>query len=499
MKATVVTSALGAVDTPLLAIAVGKTDGSFALPTSLGDLDRATGGILARALVAGDFKAGRDETLIVYPTSGKAQRVLLVGMGKAGDAPRSAVRRAAGVAARRARAMGARALAFAVARESRGDLTPKELGQVAVEGAEEGAWAFTELKQPSEEIKPDVQDLVLVTSSEEQKEVEAGRATGTAVAAGQVLTRFLQMQPGNVCTPTYLAARAQELAKQHGFKLTVLDLAAIKKEGMGALLAVAQGSAQEPRFIVLEYQGGSGAPVCLIGKGVTFDSGGISIKPAQNMEEMKFDMSGAAAVLGTFEALGRLKPKVNVVGLIPSTENLPSGTAVKPGDVVKSHLGKTIEIVNTDAEGRLILCDALSYARRFKPACMLDAATLTGAVVIALGNAATGIMGTDDRLLEEVRAAGERAGERCWPLPLWEDYREQIKSDIADVKNSGGRGAGTITGAWFLREFVDTAPWVHLDIAGTAYTDKDAAFRTKGPTGIGVRLFTEFILRRASA
>jgi leucyl aminopeptidase len=278
----------------------------------------------------------------------------------------------------------------------------------------------------------------------------------------------------------------------------VLGPADLRVEGLGALLAVAQGSAQEPRFIVLDYRGaGDAAPIVLVGKGITFDSGGISIKPAASMEEMKYDMSGAAAVLGTFEALGRLRPSLNVVGLIPSTENLPSGTAVKPGDVIKSHFGKTIEIVNTDAEGRLILCDALSYARRYKPAAVIDAATLTGAVVIALGNQASAVMGNDDALAAEVRDAGERAGERCWPLPLWDEYRDLVKSDIADVKNAGGRGAGSIAGGWFLREFVEGYPWVHLDIAGTAYTDTEAPHQTKGPTAFGVRLFSEFLLRRA--
>src|SRR6058998_2419696 len=309
------------------------------------------------------------------------------------------------------------------------------------------------------------------------------------------------MQPANVCTPSYLADRAKQLADAYGFTLTTLDRAAMRQEGMGALLAVAQGTEQEPRFIVLQYRGAGDAapPIVLVGKGVTFDSGGISIKPAQNMEDMKFDMSGAAAVLGTFEVLGALKPKLNVVGLIPATENLPSGTAVKPGDVVKSHLGKSIEIINTDAEGRLILCDALSWARRYKPAAAIDAATLTGAVVIALGHHAIGMMGNDEALLAEVRDAGERAGERCWPLPLWDEYRELLKSDVADIKNSGGRAAGTIAGAWFLREFVDGFPWVHLDIAGTAYLEGEGASHAKGPTAIGVRLFTEFLLKRAGA
>ncbi len=304
------------------------------------------------------------------------------------------------------------------------------------------------------------------------------------------------MLPGNICTPTYLANVARDLAQRHGFEITVLDKAAIVREKMGALMSVAQGSAEEPRFIALEYKGAAGPPVVLIGKGVTFDTGGISIKPAQNMEDMKYDMSGAAAVLGTFEALGLLKPKVHVVGLIPSTENMPSGTAVKPGDVVTSHLGKTIEIINTDAEGRLILCDALSYARRYQPAAVIDIATLTGAIVVALGHTAAGVMGSDEQLVEEVRAAGEKAGERVWPLPLWEDYRELMKSDIADVKNSGGRPAGSISAGWFLREFVDGFPWAHLDIAGTAYTDREEPTRVKGPTGMGVRLFTEFVLAR---
>jgi leucyl aminopeptidase len=265
---------------------------------------------------------------------------------------------------------------------------------------------------------------------------------------------------------------------------------------MGALLSVAQGSAEEPRFIAIEYRGSDAAPVVLIGKGVTFDTGGISIKPAQNMEDMKYDMSGAAAVLGTFEMLGRLKPKVHVVGLIPSTENMPSGAAVKPGDVVTSHLGKTIEVINTDAEGRLILADALSYARRYEPAAVVDIATLTGAIVVALGHSASGVMGSDEKLVEELRGAGDRADERIWPLPLWDDYRDLIKSDIADVKNSGGRPAGSISAGWFLREFVDGFPWAHLDIAGTAYSDREDASRVKGPTGVGVRLLSEFVLGR---
>ncbi len=493
MTSSITTQPLAQIQTPLLAIALAQGN---ALPPSLADLDGATGGALARALASGDFKGKKDETLLVYG-AGPAQRVLLVGVGKAAEVGRGALRRAAAVAAKRAKGLGTGTLTFAAPAAARGGTSPRDLAQVIVEGAMQGGWQFTELKQPSEDRKPDVERVELAIDG---KDAEAGRRVGDAVAAGHRLARNLQMQPGNVCTPSYLAEQAQLLADTHGFRLTVLDREAIATEGMGALLAVAQGSRQEPRFIVLEYRGaGEAAPVVLVGKGITFDAGGISIKPAQNMEDMKYDMSGAAAVLGTLEALGQLQPNVNVVGVIPAAENLPSGTAVKPGDVVKSHFGKTIEIVNTDAEGRLVLCDALSWVRRFKPAAVLDAATLTGAVVVALGNHAIGLMGNDEALLAEVRDAGERAGERCWALPLWDEYRDLVKSEIADVKNSGGRGAGTIAGGWFLREFVDGYPWVHLDIAGTAYTDADAPHQAKGPTAIGVRLFTEFVLQRARA
>src|SRR5881397_3939507 len=444
MTSGVASAPLAQVDTPLLAVALGQ--GSV-LPASLADLDRAAGGVVARVITSGDFKGKRDETTLLYPTGAKPERVLLVGLGKPGEVTRTAIRRAAAVAAKRARALGAKQLAFAVAPEARNGVTARDLGQAAVEGAAQGAWTFTELKATPDEPKSEVEGVTLVCDPQEMKEVAAGQRVGDAVAAGHRLTRQLQMLPGNVCTPSYLAERAKHLADQHGFTLTVFDRAKLQKEGMGALLAVAQGSDQEPRFIVLEHRGaGDAPPVALVGKGVTFDSGGISIKPAQNMEDMKFDMSGAAAVLGTFETLGLLKPKVNVVGLIPATENLPSGHAVKPGDVVKSHFGKTIEIINTDAEGRLILCDALSYVRRFKPAAVIDIATLTGAVVVALGQVAIGAMGNDEALLAEVREAGERAGERCWPLPLWDDYRELLKSDIADLKNSGDRAGPAAAG-----------------------------------------------------
>lgn len=497
MNSSVVTTPLAQVDTPLLAVIVAA---GTALSPALAELDRGAGGSPGRAFSSGDFKGKKDETALFYGAA-PVTRVLLVGVGKTGDVTRSSLRRAAAVAGKRARGLGVARFALAVAPEARNNVPARDVGQVLAEGASHGCWAFTELKKPPEEPRVEVDAVTIVTNAAEQKEVEAGRAVGAAIAEGARLTRWLQMLPGNTCTPSFLAEQAREVAKRNGQVVTTLDLAAIRREGMGALLAVAQGSAQEPRFIVLEYAGGAKGtpPVVLVGKGVTFDSGGISIKPAQSMEEMKFDMSGAAAVLGTFEALGRLKLAVNVVGVIPATENLPSGTAVKPGDVIRSYSGKTIEIINTDAEGRLILCDALWFVKRLNPAAVIDAATLTGAVTVALGSQASGLMGNDEGLMAEVQSAGERAGERCWPFPLWEEYHDLLKSEIADVKNSGGRGAGTIAGGWFLKEFVEGYPWVHLDIAGTAYTDGEGPHQTRGPTGVGVRLFSEFVLRRAGA
>jgi leucyl aminopeptidase len=497
MNVAVVVAAPEAFETPLLAVAVPKQ--GKALPAPLAKLDAAAAGVLTRLFTSGEFAGGRDECAVVYTTGIPAGRVLLVGMGKPEEVGRSAVRRAAAVAARRAKALGTGALAFAVPAELRGSVTASDLGQVAVEGVEQGAWLFDEYKaEKAEDRKQPVSDFVLLVDPADEADARTSVRIGSAIAAGQALTRRLQVLPPNRCTPAFLAETAQELGAAHGFTVTVLDKAAIEAEGMGALLAVNQGSATEPRFIVLEYKGaGDAPPVALVGKGITFDSGGISIKPAASMEEMKYDMSGAAAVLGAMDAVGRLKPALNVVGVIPSTDNMPGGRAVRPSDVVKAHSGKTIEIVNTDAEGRLILADALSYVKRFKPAAVLDAATLTGAVLVALGQNVSAVMGNDDALVEEVRRAGERSGERVWPLPMYEEYRELNKSDIADVKNSGGRYAGTIAAGWFLREFVEGYPWVHLDVAGTAYAGSDTPPLPKGPAGVPMRLFVEFVLGRA--
>jgi leucyl aminopeptidase len=475
--------------TPLLIVLVPQG----AVPASVAALDAASGGAIARCYAAGDFAGKKDETVLLYP-DGPRPRILLVGIGQPAT-PRGAIRRAAAVGTKRGRIIGVPSAALFVTPEARGTASAREVGQAAAEGAAEGVWHFLEMKRPPEERKPAL-ELVEILAPVETEAVLQGQTTGAAIGAGHLFARGLQVLPGNESPPRRIGEEAAALGKRLGFGVTVLDRAGIVKEGMGALLAVAQGSAEEPRFIVLEYRGADGPPVVLVGKGVTFDTGGISIKPAQNMEDMKYDMSGAAAVLGTFEMLGRLRPRLHVVGLVPSAENMPSGTAIRPGDVVKSHLGKTIEIVNTDAEGRLLLADALSYARRFTPACAVDIATLTGAITIGLGHTATGVMGTDAALVRDLLAAGERADERGWELPLWDEYRELNKSDIADIKNSGGRAAGSISAGWFLREFVDGFPWAHLDIAGTAYTEREDGAMVKGPTGVGVRLFSEFLLAR---
>jgi leucyl aminopeptidase len=466
------------------------------LPTSLGKLDETLDGGLTRIYVSGDFGGKRDDTALAYGR-GALGRVLLVGVGKAPGL--AGIRRGASVGAKRARALGMESIGIYVTPEARGTVSVGDACQALCEGAAQGAWHFPEMKRPPEDPKAPLVRAEVLADAASRADAEAGYARGAAIAAGHLFARGIQMLPPNVCTPAHLAKVASDLAAAHGFDVTVLDPAALQQEGMGALLAVGRGSANPPRFIALEYHGAKGKPLVLVGKGVTFDTGGISIKPASSMEDMKYDMSGAAAVLGTFEMLGRLKPAARVVGLVPSAENMPSADAYRPADVVTSHLGKTIEVINTDAEGRLLLADALSYARRYDPAGVVDITTLTGAIVIGLGGVAAGVMGTDSELVQDLIAAGQRSHERVWELPLWDDYRELIKSDIADVKNSGGRPAGSITAGWFLREFVDGFPWAHVDIAGTAYIDRENAAMVRGPTGMGVRLFSELVLARAAS
>lgn len=493
-------------ETPLLTLAIPEGTRELAGPAAR--VDERLEGAISRLIQSGDFRGKVGETLALYPAPATigAERILLVGIGKAEALDAEQIRRASASATRFAAKH--RLSRFATTLDHAGSATnaisPVDAARAATEGAVLAAFVFDEMKSDVGRDEGDdsparVEEMVILETGEEKAaSLKEGVRIGNALARGENLARRLGNLPGNVATPSYLAAEAERIAGEHGMQATILGPAQLEEEGLSTLLAVARGSQVEPRLIVLEHRRGAEGdrPLVLAGKGLTFDSGGISIKAPLGMEEMKFDMSGGAAVLGAMQAIGELQLPVNVVAVVPSSENLPSGSSMKPGDILKSHLGKTIEVVNTDAEGRLILADALSYLRRFDPAAVVDAATLTGACVIALGHQASAILGNDESLLEEVRAAGDRVHQRVWPLPMFDEYREQIKSDYADIKNTGGRPAGTITGAWFLREFVGDYPWVHIDIAGTAYGDGKLPYQAKGSTGAPTRLFVEWVLGR---
>jgi leucyl aminopeptidase len=476
-------------DAPLLVLALAS---GAALTPALTALDAALGGALGRSLDRKDFRGARDETLVLPGGTKGAQRVLLVGLGKPASIT-GALRRAASVGSRQARKIGTASLAFFAE-----DQSEAAIEAIAV-GLTMGSWEYTTTRSapPEDERKPALESAQILVSDEASANAAVQR--GSAIGNGINLARQLAMLPGNICTPDHLANTARDIASRRGMNVTVLGRAEMKAEKMGSFLAVAQGTPQDPKLIALEHRKGPAGskPVVLIGKGLCFDSGGISIKPAQGMEHMKFDMCGAAGVLGAMDTIGALGLPINVVGLIGSTTNMPSGEAMNPGDVVQSHLGKFIEIVNTDAEGRLVLADVLSYARRFDPAAVIDAATLTGACVVALGHSASGVFGNDQALIDEVLAAGRSSGDTGWQLPLFDDYKELILTDAADIKNTGGRAAGAISAAMFLKEFAETFPWVHLDIAGTAYSETDLGFIPKGPTGVPVSLFVDFVRGRA--
>jgi leucyl aminopeptidase len=441
----------------------------------------------------GDFGGKTGETALLYGQDGPAPRLLLVGLGERELFTLEKLRRAAATVARRARALKLHSAAFSL--PTLPDTAIREIARTVAEGARLGLYRFDRHKSAADDH--DLQTFWLVADEGVLDEATEGAELGTKVAEGTVLARDLANEPSNVATPEYLAERARAIAEKYGMVLDVLDRAGIEEEGLTGLATVSRSASNEPRFIVLEHRGGGDcAPVVLVGKAVTFDSGGISIKPSAGMEDMKFDMSGGSAVLGAMEAAGALDLALNVVALVPATENLPGGDAFKPGDVLRMHSGKTVEIVTTDAEGRLILADALSYATRYEPSAVVDCATLTGACAVALGDHASGLMGNDEDLLAELQTAGETTGERTWPLPLFEEYTEQIKGDTADIKNSGGRRGGALTAGAFLKEFADY-PWAHLDIAGTAYGKKGNAYTIKGATGVPARLLVTFLLGRS--
>ncbi len=460
-------------------------------------VDKASGGYLSGILRRGDMEGRSGAALLVHGTPGiAAGRVLLVGLGKETEFGEKAYRDAVAASVRALKDTGSKNVVITL---SELPVAKRNTDWQARQGAlvvHETLYRSDQLKSKKDKAKPPLSAIAFTVAGKDAKSAAAALDQGEAIARGMDLTRELGNLPANICTPTYLAQQAQKLARECKLKCEVLDRARMEKLGMGSLLSVARGSHQPPRFIVLQYHGGKAKakPVVLVGKGITFDTGGISLKPGAEMDEMKYDMSGAASVLGTFRALAAMKLPLNVVGLIPTTENMPGGAATRPGDIVTSMSGQTIEILNTDAEGRLILCDALTYAERFDPDCVVDVATLTGACVIALGAVASGLMANHDGLAEELLEAGQVSGDRAWQLPLWDDYQEMLKSNFADIPNiSGSRAAGTITGACFLARFTKKYRWAHLDIAGTAWRSG----KEKGSTGRPVPLLTHFLLKRA--
>ncbi|MFN3884696.1 MAG: leucyl aminopeptidase [Rhodocyclaceae bacterium] len=468
----------------------------LSLPAEL--IDNAARGHLSELLRRGDMEGKAGTTLLLHKVPGiEADRVLLVGLGKEREFREKEYRNAIATAVRTLNETGGfdGTLYLTELAVKKRDVAWRVRQAVMV--AHEALYRFDQMKSKKEEVRRPLRKLTFcVERRGELAAAEAALHEGQAIAAGMETMKNLANLPGNVCTPTYLAEQARALATQHGLGVEVLGREEMERLGMNALLAVARGSKEPPQLIILKYQGGkpSDKPIVLVGKGVTFDSGGISLKPSQDMDEMKFDMSGAASVLGAIEAAARMKLPLNLIAVVPTVENMPGGNATRPGDIVTSMSGQTVEILNTDAEGRLILCDALTYVERFEPDCVIDVATLTGACVIALGHVASGLLANHDGLARELLDAGNTAWDRAWQLPLFEDYQEQLKSNFADFANIGGRAAGTITAASFLSRFTKKYHWAHLDIAGTAYQSG----KEKGSTGRPVPLITHFLLERAA-
>ena len=441
-------------------------------------------------------KAGSTLLLHNVPNM-KSERVLLVGLGKS-EAFRD--RQYSEAVTNAIRALKSTGAADALLYLPESGVAKRDIGWCVAQAtiaARAAAYRFDQMKSRPEKPSSELRKLAFgISDKKSQRTAATGLEQGLAIAHGVSLARDLGNLPGNVCTPTYLANAARDLAKHYRMKIQIIERAEMEKLGMGALLSVARGSVQPPKLIIVEYRGGPAGqkPVALVGKGVTFDTGGISIKPSPEMDEMKFDMCGAASVLGTLKAIAEMKLRINVVGVIPATENMPGGNATKPGDIVTTMSGQTVEILNTDAEGRLILCDALTYAERYKPQAVIDIATLTGACVIALGHVVSGLFANDDALAHEVLAAGEASGDRAWHLPLHDEYQEQLNSNFADFANIGGRPGGAITAACYLARFTKKMKWAHLDIAGTAWLSGKA----KGSTGRPVPLLTQFLIKRAA-
>ncbi|WP_306534380.1 leucyl aminopeptidase [Geobacter sp.] len=491
-----VTTATGdALVHPSPVLVLGCFEERFADDPLMGAIDEKLQGGASSIWESNEFAGKLNKSKLIH-TFGRlpAERILLVGLGKREELTAERVRQAAGTAVKAVRATGVPRFTSLLHRAAAG--VERSL-EATVDGYLLGSYSFDHYKtKKSDEAAMEEVVLLVADDTEREKAVRVAEERVT-ICEAVTFARDLVSQPGNVATPAYLADQAIALAGRLGITCRVLEREEMERLSMEGILSVAKGSHNPPRFIVFEYLAGDPKkrPVVLVGKGVTFDSGGISLKPREGMERMKDDMAGAAAVMGTLRAVAGLRLPVNLVGLIPVAENMPGGGAYKPGDVVRTMSGQTVEIVNTDAEGRMLLCDALHYAQRYRPAALIDLATLTGACLVALGTVATGVMGNDPALIRALTGAGEATGERLWELPVWEEFGEIMKSDIADMKNAGGAHAGTISAAWFLQRYVGKTKWAHLDIAGTAWEDKGKPYLPKGATGVGVRLLVEYLQR----
>jgi leucyl aminopeptidase len=486
---------------PARAIVVNLFEGTKRPGGATGAVNKALGGAISQLIKEGEIKGKFNELTLIH-TLGRlpSARVLVVGLGKQQEFKLDKVRAITGTALRYLRRVGVKTVSTVVHGAGVGGLGPQQCAQAIAEGTAMGLYRFTKHKKKNEDER-EIDALTLVESDRAKApSLRRGVATGLILAEAANRARDMANEPANYLTPAIMAEQAQAAAHDASLECEVLEREQMEELGMGALLGVAQGSSQPPKFIVLRYRGDRRrkATLGLLGKGVTFDSGGISIKPSTGMQAMKGDMSGGAAVISAMWAIGRLKPTINVTAVVPATENMPSGSATKPGDVVRAMSGKTIEVVNTDAEGRLILADAIAYARQQSLSPIVDVATLTGAMVVAIGKAATGCMTNNQELCQKVIAAGETAGEKFWQFPLYDEYKEHIKSDVADIKNVGKRGeAGSISAALFLAAFVGDTPWVHLDMAGTDSAEKDKGAWVKGATGIPTRTLVNLVLALA--
>lgn len=480
-------------------IMVGIFEGKDGIKEAARTLDSALEGMIAEIIQRGDFKGELYKTFLIYRTQKIASRcVLLIGLGKEKDCTLDKVRGVASSGARFIRDMGIKHFLVPGNFVQLSDISNSDTVKAIVEGVCLGLYSFKQFKTKNEERHgKEIKGVTILAEGRNEYTTFKKAVSSAEILSNAVkLTRDFVNQPSNKATPGYLARTAQTIAKKCRLQCRILNMVQIRKLGMRCFLGVAQGSREPAQFIILEHKPKkvlNAHPIVLIGKAITFDSGGISLKPPQSMERMKDDMAGGAAVIGIMQAAAQLQIPLHVVGLIPATENLPDGAALKPGDIITSMSGKTVEIITTDAEGRLILADALAYASRYQPEAIIDLATLTGACVIALGSEVAGLMGSDEALLEKLKQASKVTGEKVWQLPLWDEYAELLKSDSADIKNAGGRDAGAITGGIFLKEFAGKTPWAHLDIAGPVWTDKDKPYIPKGATGFGVRLIVNVL------